>query len=303
MYEYVRFVCWVHGGSLVSPKELAHIRLADPEEEALRPGFVSIVFLKDCIENQFYFDPDMFMIDQVRQSFQPFVSVSVPNGVGRPAESPWSDYQTEALQRGFSRWAYDFERIRRGEPALASFSSIELLRKWTSLDRGNQFLLQRDRRFLRRDAENSESESEPAVRPRSRSPRRSPSPDEGQRPRVPASSSNSGPILTAISRSGADELRERMKWSAEEEALLEAGHRRYGPKWAKIRVSDARLRRFTGVQLKDKFRARFGSRASNDIPPATNLGASTELSLPGTRVHIVSGDTSESSDAESGGSQ
>jgi hypothetical protein len=53
----------------------------------------------------------------------------------------------------------------------------------------------------------------------------------------------------------------RMRWSADETDALEEGFRRFPHQWENIRRHSSILCRFSGVQLKDKWRGTFGARA------------------------------------------
>jgi hypothetical protein len=57
-------------------------------------------------------------------------------------------------------------------------------------------------------------------------------------------------------------LTKRMKWSNEEVEQLRIASEQYPYQWEEMRRNFPMLHKFTGVQLKDKFRATFGSRSS-----------------------------------------
>lgn len=71
----------------------------------------------------------------------------------------------------------------------------------------------------------------------------------------PRPSSSSGVLFNPTQK-------QRKTWSQEQVADLKAGFQRFGTSWERIRKEYRSLEQFTGVQLKDKHRATFGSRAS-----------------------------------------
>lgn len=50
-------------------------------------------------------------------------------------------------------------------------------------------------------------------------------------------------------------LNSRSRWTVEQVKDLREGHERLGSQWEKIRSSFPSLRGFSGMQLKDKYRA------------------------------------------------
>lgn len=71
----------------------------------------------------------------------------------------------------------------------------------------------------------------------------------------PRQSTSSGLVLNPGQR-------QRKTWSQDQVADLKAGFQRFGSSWERIRKEYKSLEQFTGMQLKDKHRATFGTRAS-----------------------------------------
>ncbi len=90
--------------------------------------------------------------------------------------------------------------------------------------------------------------AEVVARERSRSPRAA---------LLPAEST----VETARPKRGRPPVGERAKWTEEQTAALESAAQVYENSWEEIRRRIPLLSGFTGVQLKDKYRATFGSRA------------------------------------------
>ena len=78
---------------------------------------------------------------------------------------------------------------------------------------------------------------------------------------APASSRDVRVARSRSPRGGGRPRRPRMTWSAEEVACLQVAFSVLGSSWESMRRQYPLLSRFTGEQLKDKYRASFGSRA------------------------------------------
>jgi hypothetical protein len=57
-------------------------------------------------------------------------------------------------------------------------------------------------------------------------------------------------------------VKTRMTWNKLQVADLRTAYQRFGSQWERMRKEYPSLREFTGVQIKDKYRATFGNRAS-----------------------------------------
>ena len=96
--------------------------------------------------------------------------------------------------------------------------------------------------------------AEVVARERSRSPRAALLSLDGA---SPAEST----VETARPKRGRPPVGERARWTEEQTAALESAAQVYENSWEEIRRRIPLLSGFTGVQLKDKYRATFGSRA------------------------------------------
>lgn len=116
-------------------------------------------------------------------------------------------------------------------------------------------------------AEEIADDADGVPRARSRSPRRpstvnpftlAASNPSGRNNGQPAICPSRGPD-TSLARTAANTG--RACWTDDEKKLLLAGYQLYGSSWEDIRAEYSVLRKYSGVQLKDKFRAVYGSRA------------------------------------------
>ena len=81
------------------------------------------------------------------------------------------------------------------------------------------------------------------------------SPKVPPRPRSPTKSPQAARTSTSPPRAS------RIRWTEAEIEQLGEGVRRFGKQWREIQQHYPKLKRFTNVQLKDKYRTAFGSRS------------------------------------------
>ena len=287
IHPLVCFVVWSQGGRMVALPAFADIRLVDPEDEHIPEGSLSLEFLKECVSVRNFLDPESFAMSRSREPLQAHPLREATSLRGRPVRVHWERSWIDTLVRGFRRFPYDWERIRRESTDLARFSGLELMQQWSLLSEENRLALGRDFIFIHEDsvdegdvtppnrdlADEELNGSNEADRLQEQLARPT-SPMIHVRPidvEVEAASVNREgltPISVRIRSPrvggrGANVQRQRL-WTESQTVALGEAVERYGTRWETIRNEYQELRIFSGQQLRSRHRATFGSRSNRE---------------------------------------